>query len=114
MDPPLERRSPGCVACGDAPTITATSLPTYDYASFTGQPANDAAPVVALLPRKDRVTAAQLAARLAGDPACRPRVLDVRPADQFDMCHLPGGDYNTLLVHAAWHHWVCVSVQHCL
>lgn len=37
-------RQSNCVACGASPSITAASLPQYDYAAFTGQPANDKGP----------------------------------------------------------------------
>jgi adenylyltransferase/sulfurtransferase len=101
-------RSPTCEACGESPSITAASIAAYDYPAFTGQPAHDAPPAVALLPQEERVTAAVLMERLAGGlrqgtqppggsgatPAPRPlTLLDVRPAEEFDMCHLPG-----------WHH----------
>lgn len=40
----LRARLPSCAACGDQPEITAQTLPTYDYAAFTGQYPSDAAP----------------------------------------------------------------------
>lgn len=101
----LRPRSPTCEACGESPSITAASIAAYDYPAFTGQPAHDAPPAVALLPQEERVTAAVLMERLAGGlrqgtqppggsgatPAPRPlTLLDVRPAEEFDMCHLPG------------------------
>ncbi|GFR40343.1 hypothetical protein Agub_g885, partial [Astrephomene gubernaculifera] len=40
----LRGRNPACVACGSSPSITAASLPSYDYTAFTGQPADDGPP----------------------------------------------------------------------
>ena len=142
--PPPLRSSPGCIACGEAPTITADSLPSYDYAAFTGQAPTDAAPApLQLIPREQRITPGELqqrcdaswlrqramggaggrvepglstraadervqrvalllvgAARSHPPARCRlPRrlaaqpgalLLDVRPAEQFNVCHLPG------------------------
>ncbi|KAL4451956.1 hypothetical protein ABPG75_007618 [Micractinium tetrahymenae] len=86
----LRARSPNCVACGAAPSITTASLPSYDYAAFTGQAAaNDAAPQpLQLIPREERITPAELQRRLASQPTAV--LLDVRPAEQFNICHLPG------------------------
>ena len=83
-------RSPTCAACGDAPTVTASTLPSFDYEGFTGHAAGDSAPTMALLEPRDRLTADHLAERLAADADIRPLLLDVRPVDQFAMCHLPG------------------------
>ena len=33
----LRARNPECVACGEGPTMTAASLPGYDYQGFTGE-----------------------------------------------------------------------------
>lgn len=62
---PAPARSPACVACGSAPTITAATLPSYDYAAFTGQAAaNDAAPApLQLIPREQRITPLELQQR---------------------------------------------------
>ncbi|KAI7842611.1 hypothetical protein COHA_003715 [Chlorella ohadii] len=86
----LRAKSPACVACGTSPAITAATLPTYDYAGFTGQAAaNDAAPApLQLIPREERITPRQLQERLAAHPDAL--VLDVRPLEQFNICHLPG------------------------
>ena len=32
----LRGRNPSCAACGDSPTVTAATLPTYSYTGFTG------------------------------------------------------------------------------
>lgn len=70
MSAPWSRphRSPTCVACGASPAITAATLPTYDYAAFTGQAAsNDAAPTpLQLIPREERITPAELRQRWVG------------------------------------------------
>lgn len=86
----LRARSRACVACGASPAITAASLPSYDYAVFTGQAAaSDAAPQpLQLIPREERITPAELQQRLASQPDAV--LLDVRPAEQFNICHLPG------------------------
>lgn len=62
---PMLCRSPACVACGSAPAITAATLPSYDYAAFTGQAAaNDAAPApLQLIAREDRITPRELQQR---------------------------------------------------
>ena len=69
---PTSCRSPACVACGTSPAITAATLPTYDYAGFTGQAAaNDAAPApLQLIPREERITPRQLQERCVV-PWCR-------------------------------------------
>lgn len=128
---PTCRRSPACAACGAAPAITAASLPSYDYAAFTGQAPSDAAPPpLQLIPADQRITprelqqrcaacllpgrrvgaaaAAALAAgfhvaalrcnarlswphpwrRLANEPQAV--LVDVRPAEQYNICRLPG------------------------
>jgi hypothetical protein len=52
------------VACGASPAITAASLASYDYASFTGQAPSDAAPApLQLIPREERITPAELQQR---------------------------------------------------
>ncbi|PRW57410.1 Adenylyltransferase and sulfurtransferase MOCS3 [Chlorella sorokiniana] len=86
----LRAKSPACIACGTSPTITAATLPSYDYAAFTGQAAaNDAAPApLQLIPRGERITPRELQQRLAAEPGAL--VLDVRPLEQFNICHLPG------------------------
>eukprot|EP00891_Asterochloris_glomerata_P009431 jgi/Astpho2/9431/e_gw1.00145.64.1_t len=84
----LRGRQSNCVACGASPSITAASLPQYDYAAFTGQPANDKGPPsLHVLPTNQRVTPAELQWRLQ---AQRPALVDVRPRPEFDMAHLPG------------------------
>lgn len=85
----LRAKSPGCVACGPSPAITAASLPTYDYAAFTGQAAaNDAAPQpLQLIPAEERILPLELQKRLASQPGAV--LLDVRPAEQYNICHLP-------------------------
>lgn len=63
----LRPRAAGCAACGEAPTITAQSLPDYDYHAFTGQEPTDAAPPpLALLEPGGRLRAAELHKRCAG------------------------------------------------
>jgi hypothetical protein len=65
---------------------------------LNAQAADDAAPSQQLLPSGQRVSPQQLAAMLsvpaATAPAAAPPspllLLDVRPAEQFDMCRLPG------------------------
>ena len=37
----LRPRQRDCPACGSAPSITAATLPAFDYASFTGQSYDD-------------------------------------------------------------------------
>lgn len=56
------------MACGASPAITAASLPSYDYAVFTGQAAaSDAAPQpLQLIPREERITPAELQQRWVG------------------------------------------------
>ena len=50
-----------CAACGRQPTITAASLPSYDYAGFVGAPPDDLAPApLSLLPPEQRIGAAQV------------------------------------------------------
>ncbi|KAI3437915.1 hypothetical protein D9Q98_000360 [Chlorella vulgaris] len=95
----LRAKSASCVSCGTSPAITAASLPSYDYAAFTGQAAaNDAAPKpLQLIAREDRITPAELQQRIASQPDCV--VLDVRPAEQFNICHLPGA------LHAPFKHF---------
>lgn len=65
----------------------------------TCQAADDAAPCQRLLPPGQRVSPEELAAKLSrtdaasadgAGPGSQPLLLDVRPADQFDMCHLAG------------------------
>jgi len=52
----------GCAACGEEPSITAKSLPHYDYSAFTGAPSNDAAPQpLELLQKDERISAEQVA-----------------------------------------------------
>eukprot|EP00887_Chlorella_sp_A99_P001231 scaffold14.g1231.t1 len=97
----LRARSPSCVACGDRPAITAATLPAYDYAGYTGQRPTDAAPaLLSLVPPEQRLSPAQLHAALAGGaPAV---LLDVRPSEQFAICHLPGAvhaPYRALEAH---------------
>lgn len=61
-------RSAGCVACGDAPSITAETLADYDYAAFTGQAPNDGPPrPLRLLNPEQRITVQQLRDRLVLD-----------------------------------------------
>ncbi|PSC70689.1 Adenylyltransferase and sulfurtransferase MOCS3 [Micractinium conductrix] len=95
----LRAKSPACVACGSAPAITAASLPQYDYTAFTGQAAaNDAAPLpLQLIPWEERITPAELQQRLASEPGAV--LVDVRPAEQYNICHLPGA------VHAPYKHF---------
>lgn len=65
-------RSPECVACGSAPAITAASLPSYDYAAFTGQAAaNDGPPApLRLLSPEQRLTPEELRDRSVGSGRC--------------------------------------------
>ncbi|GAB4818434.1 hypothetical protein N2152v2_005480 [Parachlorella kessleri] len=86
----LRARSPDCIACGKSPSITAASLPSYDYAAFTGQQLNDSAPApLQLIPEQERITPSMLQQRL--ENTSRPCVLlDVRPPEQYNICHLPG------------------------
>jgi len=60
----LRSRTAGCVACGDAPAITADSLPGYDYAAFTGQaPSDGASAPLELIERAGRLTPGELQQR---------------------------------------------------
>lgn len=115
----LRSRRPECAACGHSPSITADSLPGYDYIAFTGQGYNDKAPpALELLPPSQRISAAELAkllpaqlrSRQTGTAATdhtisafsdatatsdgadrqRPLLLDVRPKEQFSIASLPG------------------------
>lgn len=86
----LRPRSTHCVACGDAPQIREETIQTYDYASFTGQPANDAPPrPLSLVPASERLLPQALWSTLKMET--NPSILvDVRPPEQFVICHLPG------------------------
>jgi len=97
----LRGKSTACISCGESAEITAENLKDYDYAAFTGQDSNDAAPApLQLIKPEERITPAELQAKLAGDsknhkpssPASNARVvvLDVRPPEQFAICHFPG------------------------
>lgn len=87
----LRPRSPHCVACGDKPQIREDSIQTYDYASFTGQPANDAPPPpLSLVPPSERLPPQTLWSTLKTETISSPILIDVRPPEQFAICHLPG------------------------
>lgn len=69
----LRSRSPSCVACGNHPTISASSLPSYDYMCFTGQEAQDGPPTpLTLLPEQHRLQPRQAKVRpgLRGEQCC--------------------------------------------
>eukprot|EP00967_Tisochrysis_lutea_P007384 scaffold8774_cov19-Tisochrysis_lutea.AAC.1 len=102
----LRGRRTECVACGSCPAITRDNLAAYDYVAFTGQAPTDAAPSISVLPPSLRVTPQQLQVtfprRARPDLDCAalissaaasgrapPAVLDVRPASQFCLMHLP-------------------------
>uniref|UniRef100_A0A383W957 Adenylyltransferase and sulfurtransferase MOCS3 n=1 Tax=Tetradesmus obliquus TaxID=3088 RepID=A0A383W957_TETOB len=112
----LRGKAPGCAACGEG-GMTREGVAAFDYAAFTGgQTANDGPPVpLAVLPAKQRLTAAQAAQLLqaaAADGTAReddlPQqqqqqqqqqrnegakalvLLDVRPPEQFAVMSLPG------------------------
>mmetsp|Transcript_21339 Transcript_21339/g.46623 ORF Transcript_21339/g.46623 Transcript_21339/m.46623 type:complete len:498 (+) Transcript_21339:37-1530(+) len=88
----LRGRRASCVSCGDAPELTHSSLPTFNYELFTGQEARDGPPVpLQLLSDAERMSplAAQAAlddARASGRPFV---LLDVRPELQYKLMHLP-------------------------
>ncbi|EFN55933.1 hypothetical protein CHLNCDRAFT_22673 [Chlorella variabilis] len=96
----LRAKSANCVACSTHPSITAASVAAYDYAAFTGQAAtNDAAPApLQLIAAEERITPAELQQRLASEPGCV--LLDVRPAEQYNVCHLPGAQAALLWPHS--------------
>ena len=80
----------GCLACGTAPKITAVTLPLYDYGAFTGAQPNDTAlPQLHLLADTERLSPAALRERLTSQTEAL--VVDVRPRNQFDIAHIPGG-----------------------
>ena len=80
----------GCLACGTAPKITAATLPSYDYGAFTGAQPNDAAPPqLDLLADTERLSPAALRELLTSQTEAL--VVDVRPRNQFDIAHIPGG-----------------------
>uniref|UniRef100_A0A7S3QLN7 Adenylyltransferase and sulfurtransferase MOCS3 n=1 Tax=Dunaliella tertiolecta TaxID=3047 RepID=A0A7S3QLN7_DUNTE len=88
----LRGRRTECVACGSCPAITRDNLAAYDYVAFTGQAPTDAAPSISVLPPSLRVTPQQLQALISSAAAsgrAPPAVLDVRPASQFCLMHLP-------------------------
>lgn len=61
----LRPRSPGCIACGEHPTLTATTLASYDYTAFTGQAPDDHAPApLQIIPPAERMTAGSFAQML--------------------------------------------------
>jgi adenylyltransferase/sulfurtransferase len=99
----LRAKSTACISCGENAEITAENLKEYDYAAFTGQTSNDAAPApLQLIKQEERITPSQLQAKLAGSDINEEQtsssptsnagvvVLDVRPPEQFAICHLPG------------------------
>jgi adenylyltransferase and sulfurtransferase len=99
----LRAKSKACISCGETPEITAENLKDYDYAGFTGQASNDAAPApLQLIKKEERITPAELQAKLSGEKNASSSssapliVLDVRPPEQFAICHLPGA------VNAPW------------
>lgn len=60
----LRAKSPACISCGSSPEITAANLKEYDYAEFTGQAPNDAAPKpLRLIEPSERLTPGQVHAR---------------------------------------------------
>ena len=95
----LRPRSADCIACGGQPSITAASLPSYDYTAFTGQSFDDLAPPpLQLLPHHQRMSAAQLAALLrpCGKTTDRPaggcrhpehavQLVDLQPQEQDEQ-----------------------------
>lgn len=89
----LRAKSPSCVACGGTPSITSFNLSSYDYSLFTGQEVKASGPApLTLIDVKERLTPSQAKAEMEetvgkGESLI---LLDVRPADQFSMVHLPG------------------------
>ncbi|GIL44131.1 hypothetical protein Vafri_1664 [Volvox africanus] len=62
----LRNRNPTCVACGSSPVITRTTLPSYDYVLFTGQPPDDGPPAdLELIDPRFRLKPQQVARILA-------------------------------------------------
>lgn len=60
----LRAKSVNCISCGENAEITAETLQNYDYAKFTGQMPNDAAPgPLKLIEPSDRITVGQLKER---------------------------------------------------
>ncbi|GAQ86121.1 adenylyltransferase and sulfurtransferase [Klebsormidium nitens] len=83
----LRGRSATCAACGDQPTITAETLPSFDYAHFVSAD-TDPSPLP-VLSAAESVSCAAYKARVVD--AGRPHVVvDVREAHQFAIAALPG------------------------
>ena len=60
----LRAKSVACIACGEKPEITAENLKEYDYAGFTGQAPNDAAPKpLTLIVRSERLMPKEIQAK---------------------------------------------------
>eukprot|EP00242_Pyramimonas_sp_CCMP2087_P007120 CAMPEP_0198199604 /NCGR_PEP_ID=MMETSP1445-20131203/2852_1 /TAXON_ID=36898 /ORGANISM="Pyramimonas sp., Strain CCMP2087" /LENGTH=327 /DNA_ID=CAMNT_0043869487 /DNA_START=140 /DNA_END=1120 /DNA_ORIENTATION=- len=64
----LKPRDPGCAVCGDTPSITAATVASYDYKSFSGSFGLDMGDGknTDLLPPRSRISAAELAQALMG------------------------------------------------
>lgn len=91
----LRGRRPACPACGTHPTITAESLPSYDYAALTGWCSPDDRPLtLAVLDDAHRLTPQQLATALGERPA--PLLVDTRPSTQFAIGRLAGASARRL------------------
>ena len=89
----LRAKSPLCVTCGETPSITSSTLSSYDYSLFTGQEVRASGPApLKLIDPRERVMPGQAKAEMdeslsKGEDLM---LLDVRPADQFNMAHLSG------------------------
>uniref|UniRef100_S4REI2 Molybdenum cofactor synthesis 3 n=1 Tax=Petromyzon marinus TaxID=7757 RepID=S4REI2_PETMA len=81
----LRGRRMGCATCGDAPSVTASSLP--DYEAWCGAAATDKCRRLMLLKKEERVTVEEYKALL--DEEVPHVLLDVRPTVEVDICHLP-------------------------
>ncbi|XP_032803722.1 adenylyltransferase and sulfurtransferase MOCS3 [Petromyzon marinus] len=81
----LRGRRMGCATCGDAPSVTASSLP--DYEAWCGAAATDKCRRLMLLKKEERVTVEEYKALL--DEELPHVLLDVRPTVEVDICHLP-------------------------
>lgn len=86
----LRGRVDSCATCGINPKITRSSLESYDYSLFTGQPFDeDTSGCVNAIPSDQRVTPDE-AVRLLSRYQNRSMLLDVRSAQEFQMTHIKG------------------------
>ncbi|XP_022089073.1 adenylyltransferase and sulfurtransferase MOCS3-like [Acanthaster planci] len=82
----LRPRQPSCNICGTQPSVTRL----VDYEAFCGASATDKCMSLHLLPPDDRIGVHSLSSILQEDEPVKSSVfLDVRPAVEFEICHLP-------------------------